>query len=597
MQSATRSWNRENFFDKIDLIDRAAVAARQQSNTTSMSKQISEQVAPGGLSEATRPLETLKIAAQMRRWRAGPLLRGPLLVALTYFVGAEAAFYIGTLSDQIFALFWPPNVILFCALLIVPQRHWWLYIATAFPAHVVAELGVGMPFPALLLAFVTNCMVALLNAYAVRRFVGDPPWFGDFRKASLYIVIAAGVSPAVSALGGAFVPILAGGSLSQYWVFYSLWYLANALPNLTLGPVFLIWFSDRRRWMEWKPSRRHIEPLLLAAGLGFVCLMTAEAAERLAVHSLLPAVLLLPLPLILWSAVRFGEKGASTAILVIAIILTWRTLHGGGLFPEGPERSVLALQLFLTGLSVPVLLLGASIDESRRVEQTRRELTASVVKAQDVERRRIARELHDSTGQNLIAATLIAGRIENALPESARPEFRQLETMLQQSIRELRTVSYLLHPPLLDEAGLVLALRNFVNGFVERSAIAVDLEISPEIDRLPPEIELVLFRIVQEGLTNVARHSGSSTARIHLNRDNSESGESAVLTIEDAGKGMPQLSGARRFANRGVNAPLGVGLASMRERLHQIGGQLVIESIAGRTTLKATVPIPAEPVN
>src|SRR5262249_45335634 len=114
--------------------------------------------------------------------------------ALIYFLGAEAAFYIGTLSDRIFALFWPPNVVLFCALLIVPQRRWWLYIAAAFPAHVIAEVGVGMPAPQLLVAFATNCMVALLNAYGVRRFVGDPPWFGTFKKASLYIIIAAGVA-------------------------------------------------------------------------------------------------------------------------------------------------------------------------------------------------------------------------------------------------------------------------------------------------------------------------------------------------------------------------------------------------------------------
>src|SRR5262245_40238253 len=113
---------------------------------------------------------------RVRGWKRP--LQGPLLVALAYLLGAEAAFYIGTLSDQIFALFWPPNVILFCALMIVPQRDWWLYIAAAFPAHVVAELGVGMPAPELLVAFATNCMVALLNAYAVRRLAGDPPWLG-----------------------------------------------------------------------------------------------------------------------------------------------------------------------------------------------------------------------------------------------------------------------------------------------------------------------------------------------------------------------------------------------------------------------------------
>src|SRR5262245_23573520 len=129
---------------------------------------------------------TSDLAARMqpsRLQQAVIPLRGPLLLALAYFLGAQAAFYIGTLSDQIFALFWPPNVILFCALMIVPQRVWWRYILAAFPAHAVAELGVGMPWPQLLLAFATNCMVALLNAYAVRRFIGEPPWFGNFRKA------------------------------------------------------------------------------------------------------------------------------------------------------------------------------------------------------------------------------------------------------------------------------------------------------------------------------------------------------------------------------------------------------------------------------
>jgi signal transduction histidine kinase len=560
---------------------------------------ISEQLGPGSSESAPLP-KSAEIAERtpLRRVRQAAVpLQGPVLLALAYFLGAEAAFYIGTLSDRIFALFWPPNVVLFCALLIVPQRAWWAYIAAAFPAHAIAELGVGMPPPQLLAAFATNCMVALLNAYAVRRFVGDPPWFGNFRKASLYIVIAAGLSPAVCALGGAFVPILGGGSLAEYWVFYSHWYLANALPNLTLGPVFMIWYSDRAGWTRWKPARRHLEPAVIAVALICVCILTTVAAERLATGSLLPVVLLLPLPLVLWSAVRFGEKGASAAILVVAVILTWRTLRGGGLFPgQELEHGVLALQLFLTGLSIPLLLLGALIDELRRAERTTRELAASVVRAQDDERRRIARDLHDSTGQNLIAATLIAGHIESELPEGARKEFRQLEDVLQQSIRELRIVSYLLHPPLLDEAGLGLALGNFVHGFADRTGIAVDLEISSEIDRLAPEIELALFRIVQEGLGNIARHSSSKTALIRLDREGGASGQSAVLTIEDTGRGMPESAGIRRGTHRtaGRGAAPGVGLASMRERLHQIGGQLDIESAVGHTTLRATVPIRAE---
>jgi integral membrane sensor domain MASE1 len=140
-------------------------------------KRISERLACRG-SEPTSFAIWPDIAARKRLWRlrqAVSPLQGPILVAFAYFLGAETAFYIGTLSDEVFALFWPPNVVLFCALLIVPQSNWWLYIAAASPGHAIAELGVGMPLPQLLVAFATNCMVALLNAYMVRRFVGDRP--------------------------------------------------------------------------------------------------------------------------------------------------------------------------------------------------------------------------------------------------------------------------------------------------------------------------------------------------------------------------------------------------------------------------------------
>jgi signal transduction histidine kinase len=269
-------------------------------------------------------------------------------------------------------------------------------------------------------------------------------------------------------------------------------------------------------------------------------------------------------------------------------------LHGSGLLlDEDPERSVLALQLFLTGLSIPVLLLGALIDELRGTERTMRELAISVVRAQDEERRRIARDLHDSTGQNLIAATLLLGRIEDVVPAAAKPILGQLEEMLQQSIREVRTVSYLLHPPLLDEVGLGPALRCYVDGYSERSGLAVDLDVAPDVDRLPPDTELAVFRIVQEALTNVSRHSRSPTARIRLVRETASDGSNIVLTIEDAGRGMPAISNARGLTGRKLGAR-GVGLASMRERLHQLGGSLEIESAVGRTVVRAIIPVRGE---
>src|SRR5262245_38023405 len=137
-------------------------------------------------------------------------LRIPLVVAVIYYLGAEAAFAVGTLSDRIFAPFWPPNIVLFCTLLLVPKRQWWLYIAATFPAHAIAELAVGMPLAQLLVAFATNCAVAILNAVGVRWLLKHPPWFATLRSASIYILITAGIGPAIAAFGGAFVQILGG---------------------------------------------------------------------------------------------------------------------------------------------------------------------------------------------------------------------------------------------------------------------------------------------------------------------------------------------------------------------------------------------------
>jgi signal transduction histidine kinase len=161
--------------------------------------------------------------------------------------------------------------------------------------------------------------------------------------------------------------------------------------------------------------------------------------------------------------------------------------------------------------------------------------------------------------------------------------------MIQQSINELRTMSYLLHPPFLDEAGLKLALPHYVDGLRQRSGLAIDLDICPTIDRQPSEVELALFRVVQEALTNVTRHSGSPTAHIGLTRGIARGQDCVILTVEDGGRGVSGLSGLPALKGRTLGAP-GVGLASMRERLHQIGGWLEVDSSIGGTLVTATVP-------
>jgi PAS domain S-box-containing protein len=304
----------------------------------------------------------------------GRELHVPLIAALAYYVGAEAAFFVGTLSDKIFAPFWPPNIVLLCALLLSPYRRWWLFILAVFPAHVLAELRVGMDTAQLLVAFATNCAVAAANAAALRRMIGGPPWFGSLRNACVYVCVTAVVSPAMVALGGAFVPIMSAPSAEHYWSFWAQWYLSNAVGSLALGPIALILLSERKRWWRRFEPRHVAEAALLATAVIVACTLGCMASDAAIPKGFLPALAYLPLPFVLWAALRFGAIGASAAVLLVSVNSIWHALNGPSLFLTGtPETSVFALQAFIIGLSIPVLLLGASIDETRHAEAAARE--------------------------------------------------------------------------------------------------------------------------------------------------------------------------------------------------------------------------------
>ena len=214
-----------------------------------------------------------------------------------------------------------------------------------------------------------------------------------------------------------------------------------------------------------------------------------------------------------------------------------------------------------------------------------RELTARLMQLQDEERRRIARELHDSVGQTLAALTMnlttVRADIER-LSQTAKTVSDSLG-LAQDMNKEVRTVSYLLHPPLLDESGLVSALRWYVEGFSERSKIQVTLEIPEDFGRLPQEVETALFRTVQECLTNIHRHSGSAVAAIRLTR----AADEIRLKVEDRGVGIQ----GEKLTAVTSNGPPGVGIRGMRERMRQLGGSLDLQSSGSGTTVQARLPI------
>ena len=221
-------------------------------------------------------------------------------------------------------------------------------------------------------------------------------------------------------------------------------------------------------------------------------------------------------------------------------------------------------------------------EELDKAQESLRRLTARLLQVQDDERRRLARELHDGAGQILAALNIRSMHILTNHP-SLNQRLAESIRLANQVIKETRTLSYLLHPPLLDEAGLRDALHWFVGGFIERSGIQTELEISPNFSRLPRELETAIFRIIQESVTNIHRHSGSPKASIHLALDLDE----VLLTISDQGRGMPSVAAPEEPKSR---RKLGVGIAGMRERILQLGGCFVFPLPAGSASVYQATP-------
>jgi signal transduction histidine kinase len=205
-----------------------------------------------------------------------------------------------------------------------------------------------------------------------------------------------------------------------------------------------------------------------------------------------------------------------------------------------------------------------------------------LMQLQDEERRRIAREIHDSTTQTLSAVHLNLDRAKQiGGTTELGPLLDDSLALLDGAIKETRTLAYLLHPPMIDDLGLAHALAWFVRGFGERTGIDVRLEIEDDPGRLGRDIELALFRVAQEALANIHRHSGSAVARLRLLKDN----ESVTLIISDRGRGMAMLP------DTADSSPLGVGIAGMRERVRQLGGDFIVDSGRQGTTVRVVLPL------
>ncbi|HEU4784570.1 MAG TPA: MASE1 domain-containing protein [Ktedonobacterales bacterium] len=563
------------------------------------------------------PVRRTALADSIRRASHNLLLREALFLALFAVMYTASYVYGNRLPSP--APIWLPDAVLLSALLLTARRRWAGIILIVVVIRLLPPLAPSVPYSLLALFLLGDLLKAFIAVLLLRRFGGYVLHFDSMRAVGVYIACAVIAAPAMSACIGAAGRLTLGG---DYWSAWIVWFLGDALACLLIAPALLVWLPrlrvPSRDSLVALPSRRiTIEAIAVAVALLLVGFIVFIGSSTAGLHPV--SQLYLITPLLLWTAVRFGSVGISAALACIALLATTGAAMGRGPFVMGATSTdIIALQIFLAVTAVPLLLLAAAIAERARSEQEMEALATRLLQAQDEERRRIARELHDSTLQTVTAAKLDLHRLRIRLKNAEYDEgayahlLDESETLTDQVIADLRTLSYLLHPPMLEELGLAAALQWYVEGFAARSNLHMEVQTPADLGRLPRRVEMALYRVAQEGLANVYRHSRSSSVRITLDMR----GSTISLRIQDWGQGMVagmaggagedvgartvagSVSEASRANEESMRRPLlGVGITGMRRRLQQLGGRLEITSTAQGTTILAIVPLDAKSWN
>src|SRR5881394_3140925 len=292
-----------------------------------------------------------------------------LCVFVGYYLGAKIGFAL-TLRPHPVSVLWPPNSIFLAALLLTPVRVWWVILLAAFPAHLAAQLQSNVPPAMILCWFISNSCEALIGAACVRYLIDGPVRFNRLGNVGIFIFFAAFLAPFLSSfVDAAFVALNQWGQ-DSYWQVWRVRFTSNVLAALTLVPLIVTWSADGIGWLGKIRRARFVEAALLLAGL--------LSVNTIVFYKLGPtadsALLCLPLPFLIWAAVRFGSRGASAAICTLTFLAIWSAGHGYGPFStRSAEENALSIQMFLIVMSVPLLLLAGLIEVRSKGATTLRE--------------------------------------------------------------------------------------------------------------------------------------------------------------------------------------------------------------------------------
>jgi PAS domain S-box-containing protein len=329
-----------------------ALLARSARRTGDFVKPAYDTILTGGLFDATR----------LRHYDWRPACAA-LAVGIAYYLGAKVGLAL-TFQPLPISVLWPPNAVLLAALVLAPLRWWWLLVLAAFPAHFIAESQAGVPAAMVSCWFVSNVSEAVIGSFFVRHFMAGAPSLDSMRNVVVFICGAVLLAPFLSSfLDAAFVSLIAWGE-SSYTKLWTTRFVSNMLATLVFVPVVITWAARDGVWSRSADRARRAEGALILAGLLTVSIFVFD--WHLAASGIPPTFLYLPLPFLLWAALRFGPRGASLSFTIVALLAIWGAAHERGPFVVGAAAdNALSVQLFLISVAIPLLVLAAVMEERK----------------------------------------------------------------------------------------------------------------------------------------------------------------------------------------------------------------------------------------
>jgi signal transduction histidine kinase len=505
-----------------------------------------------------------------------------LAVAVGYYLAARLGFTF-TLKPYPISTLWPPNALLVAALLLARTRNWWWLLVAALPAHLLAELQSGVPTAMVLGWYASNCSEALIGAGLVRAFIPEPLRLLSLRNSAVFLLCVVLAAPLLSSFIDAALVRLIGFGDSRYWDLVERRFFSNVLAELTFVPLILTWAAALTGGQSRMRPARYVEAAILTLGLLVACLLVFEVPHG-GEHTS-PALFYVPLPFLLWAAVRFGPVGIATALPMMTLAAIWGTVHGLGPFVSvQPHETARDVQLFVIAVSVPLLLFAVALDERERLERdSRAQLThLSRVATLGELSGGIAHELNQPLTAILSNAQAARSFLAN---KTANPELLAeiLEDIIVADQRAGHVIDRLramfkrgeTHFEQLDVNTLVREVATLVHGDLTTRGVQLDLQLA---GRLPPvkgdrvQLQQVFLNLMMNGAEAMA--ASRQQDRLLTVRTVATAGK-AHVSVVDKGAGFV-VSPAKLFEafyTTKANG-LGLGLSISRSIVDAHGGHL-----------------------